>query len=685
MDKTNSLIIGSFSQCVDIIIQEHEPTKSAFRMIREGMLKFTELLQDKSDGEALVVQTGSSYDGLHLSRLLQSTSGKHIFYPSIDFDFMMIYRKYEILDQSSATTDLQETLQSSKEFAVMIHGSYTGYVRLAITNHGREMIQRPKCDFQEFITTDGYIPNFIFKTKLFPDHYQDAEVLYQREAPKYTSSGPALSDFTPEQTTGHSYDFVHTFPCKTWPGVALNWTRRPRPTGWPSKELVLSITKDGCAVVPVGHHLSETPDLEWRISFNAAERELSHSLTQRQKSCYTFVKFLLKTGLRPSCILTSYHVKNMMFWYCEQMYGEEEWTDELQGERIITFLDYIANALENKSVPNYFLPSNNMIAHRTSTEIEQTRKEVLLVKDRIFQTLLLTLTKLQCLDEVKGATSQGEVQTMLTIYTVFVQILYKNGFLNLSQLTFSERCFGSVVRLNRCVRNYVRTASAAFSAQSICELLKPFAIAYTQSEDVDNALAVYQLMLRSEESLVIAEYKETFTNLGCLYNLKFKQESEEGKKNEFIEKAESSFKTAVRIIDDSPSLHLAYGNCLLDTKRISAAMEQFKLSLKITRARDDDQALIQIMIPSKQETKTKMAYVSGQIAAGYILCDCFMKLDEQYEARKTANRLTSIVVSSTLRFRHDELLVCAMALTRCGLDVKAELNRNEASKYKDLK
>jgi hypothetical protein len=56
-------------------------------------------------------------------------------------------------------------------------------------------------------------------------------------------------------------------------------------------------------------------NLEWRVSFNAAERKLSKSLLPVQKSCYSLVKLMLKAGLSSSSILTSYHVKNMMFWF----------------------------------------------------------------------------------------------------------------------------------------------------------------------------------------------------------------------------------------------------------------------------------------------------------------------------------------------------------------------------------
>ncbi|XP_061169775.1 uncharacterized protein LOC133179071 [Saccostrea echinata] len=647
------------------------------------MVQFVEILREKSKGEGDVAQTGSSYDGLHLSRLLQLSSGKHVFYPPIDFDFMMTYVKYKILDKSddkSGANEVKSLVETSQDFAIMVPSSYPGYVKLLITENGKQLIKKPKCEFEKYITEDGYIPNFVFKTKLFPGQYDKVEVLYQRENAKYVTSGPALSDYSHE-SDGYSYDFVHSFPCLTWPNVAINWTRRTKPTGWPSNELIREITKDGCGVVPIGHHLSGEADLEWRISYNSAERKLSRSLSPRQRSCYSLVKFLLKTGLSQTAILTSYHVKNIMFWYCEQMYGVDEWTEELQGQRILDFIDYIIKCLANYNIPQYFHPPNNLIVHRSKDDIDKTQKEVVLVKERIFHTFVLTLCKQQFFDKMKGVSERGEVENMLLLYTTFVQTLYKLGFMNIQQ-PIAERCFYNVVSLNRSVRSLVKVASPAYSAQSVPELLKSFGLAYTRAGETENALAVYEIMVRTDKTTVESQYPEVYTNIGCLYNLKYSTSTKENDKSTFLSRSEDYFQKALGLINDSPSLHTAYGCFLLFSKsNPKLAIEQFQASLAISKPRTEDDMIVQLELPSRSEVKPLKSNMAGKVASCYLICDCMIKADDIYEARRVASLLEKIVKTSPMKQKQSDLQICSLVYEKCGLHVKAELVKNESTRY----
>lgn len=122
--------------------------------------------------------------------------------------------------------------------------------------------------------------------------------------------------------------------------------------------------------------------------------------------------------------------------------------------------------------------------------------------------------------------NKPELQQMLTIYTAFVQTLYKLGMLNLSS-DIAVRCFKNVVALNQSVKSFVKSASPAFSARSVSQLLKPIAIAYTQSGDVDNSLRLYGIMLEIDENLVETNFAEVFTNLGCLFSFKYQDSTTE--------------------------------------------------------------------------------------------------------------------------------------------------------------
>lgn len=431
----------------------------------------------------------------------------------------------------------------------------------------------------------------------------------------------------------------------------------------------------------MGHHLSDEFKLEWRVSFNAAERKLSKSLLPVQKSCYSLVKLMMKAGLSSSSILTSYHVKNMMFWFCEQMYGLDDWADEFLGERILQFIDYIAKALVHNSIPSFFVPPNNLISHRSKEEIEKTRQEIERVKENVFQTLALVCSKLQLFDAFGGMSNKPELQQMLTIYTAFVQTLYKLGMLNLSS-DIAVRCFKNVVALNQSVKSFVKSASPAFSARSVSQLLKPMAIAYTQSGDVDNALRLYEIMLEIDEKLVETDFPEVFTNLGCLFNFKYQASTTENdSKRLHLKKAKENFERATRIIKDSPSLHFAYGNFLLNIQSVRKAITEFQKAVTIDHPRADDEALVQIDIPGYGSEKT---HVTGKAAALFLLCNCFSRLDDVYKARKCASDLEINLHTSSLNQKNSKSKLCALAYRMCGLHEKSNLILNESKKYKNV-
>ena len=476
-------------------------------------------------------------------------------------------------------------------------------------------------------------------------------------------------------------------------------------------------------MVPVGHHLSkkEIQDVEWRVSFNAAERQLSKCLLPLQRACYSLVKLIMKTTLSPECILTSYHVKNMMFWFCEQQHGrEEDWSVEKQGERILEFIGYIANALANFSIPNYFVPPNNMISHRSREEIDHTRREVEKVKDKVVSTLFQACIKLHIFDHSSSQAGKetSDIQTLLTVYVSFVQVLYKLGLMNLCgsgsrvfdmqdisqmKITLSQlkiidvdadlfvplRCFANIVRLNRCFRAHIKAGSHTYLAQSVPELLKPIAQTYTQAGELKEANALYRIMLQADRSKVEKDFPEVYTNLACLYAATVETVSKDDAKGEMVlkTKAKAHFRQALKLIQDSPSLHLAYGKFLLDNKEsVASAIEQFEKAIEVKVPRIDDDALIQLQLPGSNTAISEKVHVSGKVAAFYMLGRCYSALDDIYQARKTANMLEEEVRrDGVLKQKYPHFQLCALSYRICGLTAKADVLKTESKTYKKSK
>ena len=241
MDTTKKAL-GIFSDCLLLLIKEHEPSKTVFQKIREQWATFTQKLREVSAEEISIDQTGSSYDELHLSRVLTNEdSGTHVYYPPIDFDFMMTFEQYKLLDKScpdlSSLTDstLQDLRATSPCFAVMVATSSPGYVKLLVTDSGRHMLRKPNCKIGNDMNEEHFLPNWVFKRIAIPEELQTLT-----RGIKYVSSGPALSNVDNE-ADGFTYDFVYAFPCETWPELAVNWTKRYRPFDWPPKHLLEEI------------------------------------------------------------------------------------------------------------------------------------------------------------------------------------------------------------------------------------------------------------------------------------------------------------------------------------------------------------------------------------------------------------------------------------------------------------
>ncbi|CAC5413024.1 unnamed protein product [Mytilus coruscus] len=686
----NNEVTGLFCECISLLTKQHEPTHTVFILIRQKFLLFVKYLNELSKGEGMVAQTGSSFDDLHLSRIFQDSHGCHKFYPPIDFDFMMTYVNYVIQDKTDKPkneNDFNDLRKSVQTFGIMIAGANPGYVKILITNFGRAILEskKEKCDFNQHITVEGFLPNNIFRMKVIPEQMEDEEILYKRQKSTYTVSGPALSDLEHEPE-GYTYDFVHAFPCPSWPSIALNWIKRHKPGEWPNQELIEDIVQDGCAVVPVGHHLSEEANLEWRVSFNSAERKLSASLLPCQKSCYSILKLLLKAGLSTTSILTSYHVKNMMFWFCEQMYGPADWSENTIGERMIELLDYIIKALDHHSIPNYFVPPNNLISHRENGAIDATKKEISIIKENIFQTISLVCSKLKLFEEMSGISNKTELHQMLTIYTAFVQTLYKVGILNLSTAIDIE-CFQKIVALNKCMKPYIKTASATFSAVSIPELLKPLATLHMQTGDADKALRLNQIMIEDDFKLVKDYYPEVFSNIACLFGYKYQTCTEAESKKLYFDEAMANFEIANSLITNSPSLHFSFGNFLFTSKSsLKEVISHLEKATTISQPRPDDEVLMQIDIcESGTQSKSQNMYVDGRIAALYLLTCIYIDTCDIYKARKCTQRIQKYVDTAILTQKWSAHQILAVSFRKNGLCEKADITFSDAKKFMPFK
>lgn len=206
------------------------------------------------------------------------------------------------------------------------------------------------------------------KTQLNEKHPSDEFTQFFREVKRSPNilfmvdqGGPAVNvSVFLREGGGAMFDMALCLSFPYWPAVANEWITRHRPSGWPSQELVSSIMKEGCALVPVSPLRSLT-GLEWRISFSSCERKLAQSLNNCQKGCFLIVKGIWRHFLKhPSKRgVQSYHLKTAMFWVCEEV-SPTDWRRDKIGVGALRILQKLYCFLVNMCCPHYLIPENNL-------------------------------------------------------------------------------------------------------------------------------------------------------------------------------------------------------------------------------------------------------------------------------------------------------------------------------------
>ena len=213
-----------------------------------------------------------------------------------------------------------------------------------------------------------------------------------------------------------------------WPEPAMEWLVRPRPSGWPSSELVQEIFESGCHLAPVGRgkRLEEPVDgfnycrnpeatlansllpsvtedssekwmmdeTEWRTSFSLGENKLGKSVSPVQRHVMVLLK-MIKKFYFPE-VISTYYLKNLLFWECEKR-GEVFWREENSANCLLFMLDRLQECLESRHLPHYFMPQSNILTYEDPSRLEEATVQVAEVRCNILSKTFNLLRKLQFL------------------------------------------------------------------------------------------------------------------------------------------------------------------------------------------------------------------------------------------------------------------------------------------------
>ena len=167
----------------------------------------------------------------------------------------------------------------------------------------------------------------------------------------------------------HTIDFlVGAFICGTPTTALKEWASRKR-NNWPSKTVIDRIVNMPSYVVPKGLKGSENRGLEFRISYTFSELELIKALNETQLKVYILLKMLFQSEVNEQFpdIITSYCLKNVVFWMCET---ENEFQFETES-LLVCFAKGLNNILEyirKGNLPMYLMPKRNLLEGKLDTE-----------------------------------------------------------------------------------------------------------------------------------------------------------------------------------------------------------------------------------------------------------------------------------------------------------------------------
>ena len=140
------------------------------------------------------------------------------------------------------------------------------------------------------------------------------------------------------------------------------WAKRQRRHDWPSSSVIEKVLKMPVHIVPKGFKGSETRALEFRLSYVFSEMALMQSLNDTQSQLYSLLKLLVKSTVdkRFPDILTSYCLKNVVFWICEgnpqQMFDNGSPVDLLE-----MCLKFIRDRVKVEQLSMYLMPERNLL------------------------------------------------------------------------------------------------------------------------------------------------------------------------------------------------------------------------------------------------------------------------------------------------------------------------------------
>jgi len=263
---------------------------------------------------------------------------------------------------------------------------------------------------------------FLNHAYLFPEWKHPFLKDQEMKGWSYESHGPVRK----LETTGlASYEediaYVFTYP-EAWPEPAMEWLTRERyerPHNWPSPDLIQDIFECGCHIAPVGRGKrmreplelleyarkpsaqalvpdgpSQMNENEWRVSFSVAENKLAATLSPIQRHVMVILKMLKKLYFQD--IISTYHLKQLLFWECEKN-DKTFWKEENLVHCLLYMLDILVECLKKGHLPHYIIRNSNLLQNVDADLLREVVETVIDLRQNLLKRTLSMFRRLQSL------------------------------------------------------------------------------------------------------------------------------------------------------------------------------------------------------------------------------------------------------------------------------------------------
>ncbi|XP_033120288.1 uncharacterized protein LOC117119565 [Anneissia japonica] len=298
-------------------------------------------------------------------------------YSAMNDEDMMIYNgAFPIVWWKSQEKDREAVVMAEQDSNIP-----PVYLRLKVLDKG--CLDK---DFKSIIDKDGYLNATDF-IKLHATYMNLNYTDEMRQGPSISINAiPKCVDVI------NKHDSVYCLKCQSWPPFISDFFFiRKRLNNWPAQKLLDKVKCLECHVVPVGYPGSESFDVEWRLSFSVAEKQLVIEMYEPYNKCMFALKSIKKKYIiysdsdKPTPF-SSYFIKTACLWMCETF----PYRDYSLMDLIRETLDWLIDGYKSKHLPHYFIPQHNLIGHLSMECCDNVRETLTAVKRTLWSMVLLS-------------------------------------------------------------------------------------------------------------------------------------------------------------------------------------------------------------------------------------------------------------------------------------------------------